>query len=295
MIKYTERDKAILLMTPLQDILEYFGKDIQHIGRHYYSPFRNENTPSFHINPVSYTWYDVGTGEGGGVIDLVARLAGCERSEAYEVLARMKSNFIPSMDLAPQRTRRPNSQTRQIVIDRVRDEIKNRALKNYLAERSISLETAQLWCKEVIYRLTSLPRSQFYGIGFRNDEGGYVLRSATKKRCSSGGMTSLRCPECGFKENVSVFEGFMDFLSWFEYNGFTELPCDVCVLNSVVNVKNACSWLSSHARIELYLDNDEAGRKASDDITKNCSGSSVEDLSYIYEGYKDFNEMLQDK
>lgn len=293
MIRYNERDKALLLTTPLQDILEYFGKEIRHTGRHYYSPFRDENTPSFHINPVSNTWYDFGTGEGGGVIDLVSRLAGCERREAYDVLAKMQRNFIPSADLAPQRTRRSNSQTRQIVIDRVRDEFKNRTLKNYLAERSISLETAQLWCKEVTYHLTTLPGRQFYGIGFKNDDGGYVLRSSSSKRCSSGGHTTLSCPEEGYRDTVSVFEGFMDFLSWFEYNGFTELPCDVCVLNSVVNVKNASVWLSSHQRIELYLDNDAAGRKATEDITMNCSSSSIEDMSGIYEGFKDFNAMLQ--
>ena len=294
MKKFSDRDKAILLMTPLQDILEYYGNSTAHIGKHFYSPFRKENTPSFHINPVSNTWYDFGIGEGGGVIDLVSRLAGCERSEAYEVLADIRRNFIPSVDLAPQRTRRSNSQTRQIVIDRVRKDFKNPTLKNYLTERAISLDTAQLWCKEVMYHLISHPGQYYYGIGFKNDADGWVLRSSSYKRCSSGGETSLECPKEGHKDTVSVFEGFMDFLSWFEYNGFTELPCDVCVLNSVANVRRAADWLSRHGRIELYLDHDAAGRKASDEITLYCSSSSVEDLSCIYEGYKDFNEMLQD-
>ena len=126
-----------------------------------------------------------------------------------------------------------------------------------------------------------------------NDDGGFVLRSSRSKRCSSGGHTTLECPETEHRDTVSVFEGFMDFLSWFEYNGFGELPCDVCVLNSVVNVKPASPWLAGHSSIELYLDNDPAGKKASADITANCKASEVKDRSSLYEGYKDFNEMLQ--
>lgn len=293
MARYSESEKTMLLMTPLQDVLEYFGKDISHVGKHYHSPFRDECNPSFHINPASNTWYDFGTGEGGGVIDLVSGLAGCERKDAYDVLAKMHGSFIPSEELAPQRTRRSKSQPRQIVVDRVSDTIRNRSLKNYLAERSISEETAQLWCKEVIYHLTTLRGRQFYGIGFMNDDGGYVLRSSSSKRCTSGASTSIQCPETGHRDTVGVFEGFMDFLSWFEYNGLDELPCDVCVLNSVVNVKKASPWLGEHDVIELYLDNDQAGRKATDDIRRICSNSAVNDQSGIYEGFKDFNEMLQ--
>ncbi len=40
----------------------------------YYSPFRNERTPSFHVNKEQNVWFDHGEGIGGNAFELVVQL-----------------------------------------------------------------------------------------------------------------------------------------------------------------------------------------------------------------------------
>ena len=49
--------------------------------------------------------------------------------------------------------------------------------------------------------------------------------------------------------------------------------------------------------IHLYLDNDKAGREAAGHIECFCvnDDTRVVDMSHLYDGYKDYNEMLTDK
>lgn len=53
------------------------------------SPFTNERTPSFFVNPKSKTWYDFSSGTGGGVLDYVMRTESIDRGEALAMLADM--------------------------------------------------------------------------------------------------------------------------------------------------------------------------------------------------------------
>ena len=299
MAEYTDTEKAVLYSTPLQDILEYFGKDTSHTRSFmYHSPFEEDRNPSFHITPSKNIWFDFSSGKGGNGLDLVVLLANCNRGEALDILAKMQRNFVPSSELkAPLKKIRKDSGNR-IIIDKAYTQIRNKALQSYLLERGISLQTADLWCYELIYHIGNDRCRQFFGIGFRNDEDGFVIRSSKSKRCTSCKLSSISCDDGGDQSTVAVFEGFMDFLSWFEDNGFEELPCDACVLNSVVNVRHAIGWLQEHTTVDLYLDNDAAGRKASDEIRNCCTvngSTSVNDQSSLYSGFKDYNEMLLDR
>jgi CHC2 zinc finger len=47
----------------------------------YRSPFREERTPSFKVNSRLNVWFDHGTGEGGTIIDLAAKLHQCTYQE----------------------------------------------------------------------------------------------------------------------------------------------------------------------------------------------------------------------
>ncbi len=62
------------------------------------------------------------------------------------------------------------------------------------------------------------------------------------------------------------------------------------VLNSVSLAKNVLDRLSKYKKVYLFLDNDKAGREAKKFLFSNLK--DVIDESYIYKGYKDFNEFL---
>ncbi len=64
---------------PLVDFLNHLG--YQPTGRDskglwFYSPYRNERKPSFHVNPRKNLWYDFGSGLGGDIFNLAGELTG---------------------------------------------------------------------------------------------------------------------------------------------------------------------------------------------------------------------------
>lgn len=64
---------------PLVDFLNHLG--YQPTGRDskglwFYSPYRNERKPSFHVNPRKNLWFDFGSGGGGDIFNLAGELTG---------------------------------------------------------------------------------------------------------------------------------------------------------------------------------------------------------------------------
>lgn len=51
------------------------------------SPFTNEKTPSFFVNPTTKTWWCFSSGEGGGVLDYIIKAEGLSKEEAVRFLA----------------------------------------------------------------------------------------------------------------------------------------------------------------------------------------------------------------
>lgn len=96
-------------------------------------------------------------------------------------------------------------------------------------------------------------------------------------------------------EEVLVFEGFMDFLSYLTLKGHPASSLIVVVLNSVANLDKAVPFLQWNRSIHLFLDRDEAGRKATAEIVRRCPQSEVIDQSGFYLGYKDVNDYLRAK
>lgn len=96
----------------------------------------------------------------------------------------------------------------------------------------------------------------------------------------------------------TVFEGFMDFLSYMtlcrraDFTPFAE-TMDFVVLNSVSNLRKAMKWLAPYPTVTCCLDNDDAGRRAVD--TLNEARDGIHDASGVYEGYKDLNDFLRGK
>ncbi len=267
------------------------------------SPFRDERTPSFHILPHGYAWADFGDGSKGGVIDLVMRLENCAADEAVEKLREIRSgskfNTIKkntAMSPRPQRA----AGFRVISVSPLSDE----SLLAYAESRGVSRVTVRRFCSEVAVRAGEKVRTC---IGFLNSLEGFVLRSPetgrSGKRCTSSAPTyldadGLECREPS-SESVAVFEGLFDFLSYMERNGGRLLRPggDICVLNSVVNASAAAGFIGGHKTVNLYLDNDGAGRKASREIADGVLVSnpeaSVIDHSREYKDFNDLNEWLQ--
>ena len=138
------------------------------------SPLRKERTPSFSVRYDKGLWYDFGLGEGGTLLQLVMRLEGCGMAEAIQHLRKGSADEVPFQPL-PTALTREDSPLRILGVG----EIRHPALIGYLRERGIDLAVAGALCREVHY---AVGERRFFAIGFRNDAGGWELRSRSRVR-----------------------------------------------------------------------------------------------------------------
>ena len=158
----------------------------------------------------------------------------------------------------------------------------NPYLLRYIAERGISLSIANRFCSEIRYNNTN---RTYYAIGFANDAGGWEIRSPYFKGCiAPKAITTVNMGT----DNLQIFEGFMDFLSWQTVNPSS--TCDAIVLNSLALLPRIQEKIKGYKQVESFLDNDEAGRKSFDVLKQFCP--SIIDGSVRYRTHKDLNEWL---
>ena len=261
----------------------------------YLSPLREERTPSFKVDYVRNLWYDFGLGEGGTLLTLVMRLERCDSREAVRRLQNGEKRDAGSASLSPSVGERPavggpSPVVRLAAVPALRilsdDPLRHPALIGYLVSRGIVPSVAAAFCREVRYEVNG---RAFFAVGFRNDAGGWELRSARFK----GGSSPKHITTIDNRsDTVIAFEGFMDFLAYLSLKHPERLRIDAAVLNSVVNLPKAIPFLSRHPVIHAFFDNDEAGRKTTSDLIRLCPRSEVIDQSSFYSGHKDVNDYL---
>ena len=159
-------------------------------------------------------------------------------------------------------------------------------------------DIGRMYCKEVHYELRG---RHYFALAFGNTSGGYEVRNAYYKGCLNNKDISLiRHLTEETQENVCVFEGFMDFLSYMtlklagDRTVCLAMPCDYLVMNSVNNLKKTLARLQEYSVIHCYLDNDLAGQRTTETIAGMYDGR-VSDESCHYAEYKDLNDYLRGK
>lgn len=157
----------------------------------YLSPLREERTPSFKVDYVRNLWYDFGLGEGGTLRTLVMRLERCDSREAVRRLQNGEKRDAGSASLSSGIYERPvgdgpSPVVRPATVPALRilsdAPLRHPALVGYLTSRGIVPSVAAAFCREVRYEVQG---RAFFAVGFRNDAGGWELRSARFKGGSS--------------------------------------------------------------------------------------------------------------
>lgn len=242
----------------------------------YYSPFTNEKTPSFYVSLKKNLFNDYSSGKGGSIIDLVMLLENCTFPEAAKKL-HDKDPLSFSF------SRKERTSTDPIKVTAIK-ELENSNLIAYANSRAISTPLAKQYLKEIHY---TNKRRDFYAIGFKNDAGGYELRSGSNfKGKTANGITTI---DKGTKA-IALFEGFFDFLSALEYYKLETPNVTTIILNTTVNLRIALPLLLSK-KVNCFLDNDKAGF---DTIQKLINNKIlvVNQSAIIYPKSKDFNDFL---
>jgi len=239
------------------------------------SPFRKETVPSFKVSKKLNRWYDHGEGIGGNTIDLVIQLKNCSVKEALTFLDENSFSFQQ-----PEYLQKDYKSDFQII---KKQNLQNKALINYLKSRGISFSIASTYCFELYYKKKA---KNYFAIAFKNNSGGVELRNKYFKGCAgSKDYTLLK----NGTSKVEVFEGFVDFLSYLEISP-TKTNSDYLICNSTSLIERVLPLLKQYSVIDLYLDNDSSGTKASSAILESYSHANLK--NEIYAAYKDLNEML---
>ena len=257
----------------------------------YHSPLRAETHPSFKVDTEKNLWIDYAEGKGGSIIDLCMRLEGCTLLEAIRILGQNAPDIthVPRRE-SVQGTSKQESIRQAVSTSGVRrlieisDTLPPHLLKYLEEDRCINLEKAMLFLRCISYEVRGL---HYQAIGFANQSGGYELRDngTFKGTIAPKDITPIFADRA---EPVCIFEGFMDFLSFFSMK--EEVIHHCLVMNSVSNVAKAIRYLNDRhlTHIRAFLDNDDAGKRATNDFIR--AGFKVEDMSVHYRNFKDLNE-----
>lgn len=332
--KYTDAEKDILRKTPIISVLGELGCDTRHTSSGlFFSPFKKENTPSFHVAQATNKWCDfgsstpisIGSGQkapGGDVFKLVMELRGCTFKEACDFLAR----FTPSVqydygkDIISSDGASASHRGKSTFVMKSNNKgiISDTLLSYAVGKRCIPKSVLNRYCYQVNYTITyenepGRKGRTYCAIGFPNKSGAWALRNQQPKQ--KGGTrstgqditvidrygyyrTEKECNLTRSADTVAVFEGFMDFLSWIAWKrpvSGTPDNTDIVVLNSTMNTNRAIDYLRDHKKVVCYLDNDDTGHRYTQQIIESCRevGIPAYDCSGAYKSSNDINEAWQ--
>ena len=243
------------------------------------NPFGTETQASFKLDKRLNLWFLHSEGIGGNNINFMTKYLNASVKEVLEWAEKQRfSSFQPQKDYHKKEELPSNNYT----IIEVKD-IQHPALLEYLKCRKV--ENKIEFLKEIHYRVND---KNYFGIGFKNDSGGYEIRNKYSKICL--GKKDISTITNG-EESLRIFEGFFDFLSFKNLeDNLQKKPSDYIILNSVSMIPKIKNLIQNYQKVELYFDNDNAGNRAVEMI-KNA-GENIEDCRILYKNHKDLNEFL---
>lgn len=246
-------------------------------GNNYWYVLRKENTPSTKVDIGINKWFDFGINKGGKLIDLICTyFTNGNIKEAIQYVANNTNNYSHTPITVPLTT---DTTTRILKVT----EVQNVALIQYLRNRHI-YDHQQEFIKEINYIVND---KEYFALGWQNDSNGFEVRNKYFKGCLlKKDITTI----LGTKNNfLDVWEGMFDFLSWLQTN---KQKHKVIILNSLVNTDKVLKTICKYENVNLYLDNDQAGKEA---VVRFHNKRKVQDCSGIYSPYKDMNDWVTSK
>lgn len=256
------------------------------------NPFGTETTASFKIDLRQNLWYLFSEGIGGTNTDFmlkylktdipeILKWAETQRFSSFHQQRNFDINFKKVENPHPSIKTSPNPYQ----ITKVRN-LENENLKAYLNQRGLSAKVYP-FVKELHFKIND---KNIYAVGFENISNGWEVRNAFYKGALIKKDISIIQNEKN-SNKVSVFEGFMDALSFIEMK--QNFKSDLLVMNSIALLNKAKNHLENYSEIDLFLDKDRAGKFCAEAILK--SFPEAKDHSEIYSPHKDLNDFLLNK
>ncbi len=242
----------------------------------YFALDREEKISSLSVDFVKNKAFDFGTGKSYDVISIVQQINQCSVSDALKYLSKFdysaQNEFLNEVV-------KTESDYKILEIK----EIEHPALIQYLKSRKV-FEQKHL-VKEIHYELNE---KKYFGIGFQNDSSDFEIRNPYSKICLGKKDITFIQSEQNPNNEVVIFEGFFDYLTFRNLEKSDNPTSDFLILNSTAMLFKAEERLKKYEKISLFLDNDANGKSVKAKIQNQYK--KVEDCSLIYHNFKDLNE-----
>ncbi len=271
-----------------QNKLVFEGKK----GANYFFGHPHQKTGSIAINDTKNYFRDYSeNNKFGDVISLSMHVNKTTFGESLKELAHKSSHFQVLADTLRKTeinvsVSDENSENKAVVTHSFA-KINHPSLINYAKERHLLEKMND--CPHVGQIHYENDKGRFFGIGFKNDSGGYDIRSeAFKGKIGKNDITTIKHPNGSDK--VLIFEGFSDYVAY----SSAEVKSDIIVLNSTVNAHKVLEKLGDYKSVVCALDNDKAGDNATE-LIKEATKGSFQDARSTYADFKDFADFHRHK
>ena len=305
--RFTSEELAIAKSADLCDVASSLGYTVKRIGR--YHTLKEMDSIRIYDRRSWYRWSRQGnnSGNGGSQIDFLKTFAGLETKDAvFWLLDFVGYSRLPDTSkelvLKHQAKEPKKTQSKAFILPApARD---NRYLYNYLnGERAISKEVIDFFVKKgLIYEAAGYHNIVFKG----NDKEGNT-KFASMRGVFDGNGKPFKCDVAGNNKlygfnvvregskEVYVFEAAIDAMSYMDI--FQDYENNLLALGMVSDAPLATFLFENPqiGSIKFCLDNDEAGRKATEELMEKYYGRGyeVEDKAPP-KMYKDYNEWLKE-
>lgn len=258
---------------------------------YFYSPFRSEGNPSFTVSRRTNRWKDWGEDNTsakshGTIIDLVMAIENVDFKVALQRIAGdYRIDSPPRFEALEEKEELPG------IMVMSSGKIKDRKLVAYIEGRKIDIDLCRKYCEELEVRFPyskSDPDRKHKVIGFKNDSGGYEIRNGFLKLSTR--PKTIRTIQGEIGDEWMVFEGFFDFMSALTYFGVETFARKAIILNTTSFLGGLYPMMADNKMNWMYLDNDTTGKNRIGEME--VYGLPYRDCSYLYDGFKDFNEMI---
>ncbi len=303
---FTREELELAKSVDLVEMAKHLGYTPKRIGRYY--TLKEMDSIRIYDRSHWYRWSqrDSGGKNGGSQIDFLMAFAGLDIKESVawllDFVGYRKGEVIPTMTI----TYKEPEEKKPFVLPTPSKS--NHYLYQYLMkERGLDKEVVDYFVnKGLIYEA-----EQYHNIVFKGNDKEGVTRFASMRGVFDRNGKSFKCDVAGndkrygfndVKESneLAVFEAAIDLMSYVEmWEGHKERPRNKSKLAlGMVSDAPLETFLEEHPEIDtirFYLDNDIAGRKATEQLMEKYQkkGYVVSDYAPP-KHYKDVNEWFQD-
>lgn len=238
---------------------------------------RVERDPNLLVNFVHNSAIDFKSTNSFNVVSIVQTIKKCTESEALAYLEIVHNNFLNS---SPKMLKDEVSKTFKIID--IKDNLHPLNLQSIVGlDVNINCDLfSEIWFEDGL--------KKYYGIAFKNDSGGYEIRSKYMNICLlKKDITTIK----NGGKKLLVFQDYTELLTYkFLFETNESEPSDYLILNSNSMIKKIKNEMVNYNKIIVYFGNTEAGDFATEQV-KSFS-EKVVDGRFLYSHLENINQLV---